>query len=237
MVVALIRPSLMTKWRVGTTPLRPKPTNTPRNRQENSVDHREKHETAYEGRHLSFIHFWNAKLKLNLTCSDTSVLWSSKKVTLWNGDGSQTQDTHNYQVDEAGLRRAVERIVQPGDEGAHDQEGNPTVVQSEHNISQLVRVFYFHCHKKKTVVCLTWKRLWTHPPSDSRLCGKARRRRGRGWLRGKTSQLLPSLGVEPQKTCWVWTCTWDPGRGRTNSLQEGGERNSNGKSENKRNES
>lgn len=32
MVVALIRPSLMTKWRVGTTPLRPRPTNTPDNK-------------------------------------------------------------------------------------------------------------------------------------------------------------------------------------------------------------
>lgn len=73
-------------------------------------------------------------------CSDSSVLWSTEKVTLWNCDGGQTQNTHNYQVDEAGLRGAVERVVQPGDEGAHDQEGNSTVVQFGKDFGHALRV-------------------------------------------------------------------------------------------------
>lgn len=63
------------------------------------------------------------------TCSDSSVLRSGEEVTLWDDDGGESQHTHHDQVDKAGLRRAVEGVVQPGDEGAHDEEGDPTVVQ------------------------------------------------------------------------------------------------------------
>lgn len=63
------------------------------------------------------------------TCSDSSVLRRGEEVTLGDEDGGQPQRAHHNQVDEAGLRGAVEGVVQPGDEGAHDQEGNPTVVQ------------------------------------------------------------------------------------------------------------
>lgn len=66
------------------------------------------------------------------TCSHSSVLRRGEEVALWHGDGSQTQDAHHYQVDEAGLRRAVEGVVQPGHEGAHDEEGDPAVVQPAH---------------------------------------------------------------------------------------------------------
>lgn len=207
----------MTKWRVGTTPLRPKPTNTPKQRNN--------FQTESPWKRPDYIHGHTLQEHNTLfTCSDCSILWRREKVALWYYDGSQSQDTHNNQVDEAGLRRTVEGVVQPGDEGAHDQEGNPTVVQSiQKNISQTLEPFpAFTCTDAKhpTVESLTWKRFWTRPLSDSRLCGRARRRRGRGWLREKTSQSLPSPGLEPRKTCWVWTCTWDPGRGRTGSLQE-----------------
>lgn len=66
------------------------------------------------------------------TCSDSSVLRLGKEVTLGDDDGGQSQYAHHYQVDEAGLRGAVEGVVQPGDKRAHDQEGDPTVVQPGH---------------------------------------------------------------------------------------------------------
>lgn len=66
------------------------------------------------------------------TCSDSSVLRCGEEVALRDGDGSQAQDAHHYQVDEAGLRRAVEGVVQPGHKGAHDEEGDPAVVQPGH---------------------------------------------------------------------------------------------------------
>lgn len=69
---------------------------------------------------------------MNSTCSDSSVLRRGEEVALGDGDGGQPQYTHHYQVDEAGLGGAVERVVQPRDEGAHDQEGDPTVVQPGH---------------------------------------------------------------------------------------------------------
>lgn len=71
------------------------------------------------------------------TCSDSSVLRGGEEVALRNKDGRQSQYAHNYQVDEAGLRGAVEGVVQPGDEGAHDQEGYPTVVQPERHKTQM----------------------------------------------------------------------------------------------------
>lgn len=63
------------------------------------------------------------------TSSDSSVLRRGEEVALGDGDGGQTQYTHHDQVDETRLRGAVEGVVQPGDERAHDQEGDPTVVQ------------------------------------------------------------------------------------------------------------
>ena len=63
------------------------------------------------------------------TCSDSSVLRRGEEVALGDEDGGQPQYAHHYQVDEAGLRGAVEGVVQPGHEGAHDQEGDPAVVQ------------------------------------------------------------------------------------------------------------
>lgn len=65
----------------------------------------------------------------HFTCSNSSVLWCGEEVTLGDSDGGQSQYTHHNQVDETRLRRAVEGVVQPGHERAHDQEGNPTVVQ------------------------------------------------------------------------------------------------------------
>lgn len=66
------------------------------------------------------------------TCSDSSVLRRGEEVALWHGDGSQAQDADHDQVDEAGLRRAVEGVVEPGHEGAHDEEGDAAVVQPAH---------------------------------------------------------------------------------------------------------
>lgn len=74
----------------------------------------------------------NIKVLSYSTCSDSSVLRRGEEVTLRDSDGGQSQYAHHYQVDEAGLRGAVEGVVQPGDERAHDQEGNPTVVQPGH---------------------------------------------------------------------------------------------------------
>lgn len=45
------------------------------------------------------------------TCSDSSVLWCGEEVTLGDGDGGQSQYAHHYQVDETGLRGAVEGVV------------------------------------------------------------------------------------------------------------------------------
>lgn len=63
------------------------------------------------------------------TCSDSSVLRRGEEVALGDGDGGQSQYADHYQVDKAGMRGAVEGIIQPGDKGAHDQKGDPTVVQ------------------------------------------------------------------------------------------------------------
>lgn len=163
------------------------------------------------------------------TCSDSSVLRRGEEVTLWDGDGSQAQDAHHYQVDKAGLWRAVEGVVQPGHEGAHDEEGDPTVVQPGHaNTKRLktaarkgseARLRWAVQVCRRGVLGLTWRRLWRRPRSGSTPCGRARRRRGRGWLPGKTSRSPLSPGPEPRRTCWAGTCTSDPGRGKTGSLQ------------------
>lgn len=74
------------------------------------------------------------------SCSDSSVLWCSEEIALGHGDGGQAQYAHHYQVDEAGLRRAVEGVIQPGDEGAHDEEGDPAVVQLGEDSGDAFRV-------------------------------------------------------------------------------------------------
>lgn len=74
------------------------------------------------------------------SCSDSSVLRLGKEVTLGDDDGGQSQYAHHYQVDEAGLRGAVEGVVQPGDKRAHDQEGDPTVVQLGEDSGDALRV-------------------------------------------------------------------------------------------------
>lgn len=74
----------------------------------------------------------NIKVLSYSTCSDSSVLRRGEEVALRDSDGGQSQYAHHDQVDEAGLRGAVEGVVQPGDERAHDQEGDPTVVQPGH---------------------------------------------------------------------------------------------------------
>lgn len=117
MVVALIRPSLMTKWRVGTTPLSPRPTNTPDNKRNRLKMSKPS------------LHWQKSRGSICPTCSDSSVLRRGEEVALGDGDGGQSQYAYHDQVDEAGLRRAVEGVVQPGDEGPHDQKGDPAVVQ------------------------------------------------------------------------------------------------------------
>lgn len=69
--------------------------------------------------------------KLVGTCSCGSVTGCREAVPLGHYDGSNAEDTYNGEVDESRLRGTVERVVQPGHEGAHDQEGNARVVESE----------------------------------------------------------------------------------------------------------
>lgn len=65
------------------------------------------------------------------TCSCRSVTGCRESIPLSNDDGSNAQDTHNGEVDKSRLRGAVEGVVQPRHKGAHDQESNAWVVQSE----------------------------------------------------------------------------------------------------------
>ena len=65
------------------------------------------------------------------TCSRRSVTRCREAVPLGHYDGSNAEDTYNGEVDKARLRGTVERVVQPGHEGAHDQEGDARVVKSE----------------------------------------------------------------------------------------------------------
>lgn len=58
-------------------------------------------------------------------CSCLPVLRSGKPVPLRHNDGRNAQDTDDGEVDEPWLRGAVERVIEPGDEAPHDQEGNP----------------------------------------------------------------------------------------------------------------
>lgn len=208
MVVALIRPSLMTKWRVGTTPLSPRPTNTPENKRRLKMS-------------KPSLHWQKNRGGICPTCSDSSVLRRGEEVALGDSDGGQSQYAYHNQVDEAGLRRAVEGVVQPGDEGAHDQKGDPAVVQPAQTERVMPSAAFLKCYiQTGTPQQLTWRRLWRRLQSGSKLCGTARRRTGRGWLPGKTPRSPPSPEPEPRTTCWAWTCTWDPDRGKRGSLQE-----------------
>lgn len=58
------------------------------------------------------------------TSSDSTILWRGEEIALGYCDGGDAQDTHHYQVYEAGLRRAVEGVIQPRYKTAHDQERN-----------------------------------------------------------------------------------------------------------------
>lgn len=65
----------------------------------------------------------------SLTCAYSSVLRGCKPVPLGHNNGRDAQDTDHNQVDEAGLRIAVERVVEPWDKAAHYEKGNTRVVQ------------------------------------------------------------------------------------------------------------
>lgn len=65
------------------------------------------------------------------TCSCRSVTRCREPVPLGHYDCSNAKDTYNGEVDKSRLRGAIEGVVQPRHEGAHDQEGNARVVKSE----------------------------------------------------------------------------------------------------------
>lgn len=65
----------------------------------------------------------------NLTCSYSSIFRGCKPIPLWNYDGCNAQDTDHDQIDEAGLRVAVKRIIKPWDKTAHNEKSNPRIVQ------------------------------------------------------------------------------------------------------------
>lgn len=68
---------------------------------------------------------------LLLTSSYSSVLRRGEEVALGDGYGSEAQDTHHDQVDNTGLRGAVEGVVKPRNKTTHDQERDARVVQPE----------------------------------------------------------------------------------------------------------
>ena len=68
---------------------------------------------------------------LKSTCSGRSVTRCREAVPLGHYDGGNAENTYNGEVDKSRLRGTVERVVQPGHKGAHDQEGNARVVKSE----------------------------------------------------------------------------------------------------------
>lgn len=59
-----------------------------------------------------------------LTSSYASVLRRGEEVALGDGDGSEAQDTHHDQVNNTGLRGAVEGVVKPRHKTTHDEECN-----------------------------------------------------------------------------------------------------------------
>lgn len=71
-----------------------------------------------------------------LTCSYSSVLWCGEEVTLGDGDGGEAQDTHHDQVNDTGLRGAVEGVVKPWHKTTHDQERDARVIQPKEEIEE-----------------------------------------------------------------------------------------------------
>ena len=65
------------------------------------------------------------------TCSGGPVTRCGEAVPLGHDDGGNAQDAHDGEVDEAGLGGAVEGVVEPRHEGAHDEQSDARVVQSE----------------------------------------------------------------------------------------------------------
>lgn len=68
----------------------------------------------------------------------------SESVPLGHYDGSDAKNTNDGEVDKSRLRGTIEGVVQPGHEGAHDQEGDARVVEpgerrwdsDDHNVSK-----------------------------------------------------------------------------------------------------
>lgn len=80
-------------------------------------------------------------------CSCRSVTRCREPVPLGNYDGCNAEDTYNGEVDKSRLRRTIEGVVQPGHEGAHDQEGNARVVKLGEGSGHFLRVAV-DCMKK-----------------------------------------------------------------------------------------
>lgn len=57
------------------------------------------------------------------------MLGGRKPVPLSDDDCRDAQDTDNGEVDESRLRRAVERVIEPGDKAPHDEQRYSGVIQ------------------------------------------------------------------------------------------------------------
>lgn len=58
------------------------------------------------------------------TCSCGPMRGRGEAFPLGHYDGGNAQHTDNGEVDEARLWGTVERVVEPGHEGTHDQQGD-----------------------------------------------------------------------------------------------------------------
>lgn len=65
------------------------------------------------------------------TCSCGPVTRCRESVPLGHYDGGNPENTDNGEVDKSRLRGTIEGVVQPGHEGAHDQQGNARVVEPD----------------------------------------------------------------------------------------------------------
>lgn len=63
------------------------------------------------------------------SCSYPSVLRGCKHIPLGDYYGCNAQDTNHDQVDEAGLRVAIEGVVKPWNKAAHDEKCDARVIQ------------------------------------------------------------------------------------------------------------
>lgn len=75
-------------------------------------------------------------------------------VPLGHDDGGDSEDTYNGEVDKARLRGTIERVVQPGHKGAHDQEGDARVVKPEEGGRRQVNIWLLKTFEPKTISCL-----------------------------------------------------------------------------------